>query len=549
LRNITKKSKSITNYKTSAKILTESHNLGIYIRVRRVRETGQEETSANRQKLTWLEKFLAAIEKLGNKLPDPLTLFFILSLLVIIVSAIAASVDLSVVHPGNGKAIAAVSLLTPDSIRKIFTQAVKNFVEFPPLGTVLVAMLGVGVAEATGLLAAVLREVVMITPRKLIAPTVIFAGVMANVASDAGYVVLVPLGAVIFLAFGRHPLAGLAAAFAGVAGGFSANLLISSLDPLLAGLTQTAAQLIKPEYQVNATANYYFMAVSTFLITLIGWFICEKIVEPGLGVYTGEVDIKMEQVSARGKKGLRWAGYAFLAFVAFILALLIPPQGILRDPEKFTIIPSPFIEGIVFIIALAFLIPGIVYGKVAGTIQNDKDVAKALGNSMSSMGYYIALAFFAAQFISYFTWSNLGIIIAVKGADFLKATGITGPPLLILFILISVFIDIFIGSASAKWAIMAPIFVPMFMLLGYSPELVQAAYRIGDSTTNIITPLMPYFPVVVAFGQKYDRNLGIGTLISLMLPYSIAFLIGWSLLFIIWFILGLPLGPGAAMRI
>ncbi len=220
-----------------------------------------------------------------------------------------------------------------------------------------------------------------------------------------------------------------------------------------------------------------------------------------------------------------------------------------NDPQKFTIIPSPFIDGIVFIIALAFLIPGVVYGKIAGTVRNDKDVARYLGNAMSSMGYYIALAFIAAQFISYFAWSNLGIIVAVKGADFLKATGITGPPLLILFILVSVAIDIFVGSASAKWAIMAPIFVPMFMLLGYSPELVQAAYRIGDSTTNIITPLMPYFPVVVAFGQKYDRSLGIGTLISLMLPYSIAFLIGWSVLFVIWFMLGLPLGPGAGMRI
>lgn len=513
-----------------------------------MRETRPEEASAKR-KSTWLEKTLAFIEDLGNKLPDPLTLFFILSLVVIAVSAIASAINISVVHPGNGKTIAAVSLLTPESVRKIFTQAVKNFVEFPPLGTVLVAMLGVGVAEATGLLSALLREMVMITPRKLIAPAVIFAGVMANVASDAGYVVLVPLGAVIFLAFGRHPLAGLAAAFAGVAGGFSANLLISSLDPLLAGLTQTAAQLIKPDYQVNATANYYFMAVSTFLITLIGWFICEKIVEPRLGVYVGEAEIEMEEVTANERKGLRWAGYAFLAFVAFILVLLIPPQGLLRDPEKLTIIPSPFIDGIVFIIALAFFIPGVVYGKVAGTINNDKDVAKALGNAMSSMGYYIALAFIAAQFINYFAWSNLGIIVAVQGADFLKSTGITGPPLLIMFILISVLIDIFVGSASAKWAIMAPIFVPMFMLLGYSPELVQAAYRIGDSTTNIITPLMPYFPVVVAFGQKYDKNLGIGTLISLMLPYSISFLIGWSVLFVLWFVLGLPLGPGAAMRI
>ncbi len=516
-------------------------------RVKLVPET--RDADSNKAKSTWVQKSLAFIEELGNKLPDPLTLFFILSVFVIVVSVIASSVNLSVVHPGTNKTVAAVSLLTPDGIRRIFTQAVKNFVEFPPLGTVLVAMLGVGVAEATGLLSALLREIVMVTPRKLITPVVIFAGVMANVASDAGYVVLVPLGAVIFLAFGRHPLAGLAAAFAGVAGGFSANLLISSLDPLLAGLTQTAAQLIRPEYQVNATANYYFMAVSTFLITLIGWFICENIVEPRLGAYTGDADIEMNEVTATERKALRWAGYAFLAFIAFILVLVIPPQGILRDPEKFTIIPSPFIDGIVFIIALAFLIPGVVYGKVAGTVRNDKDVAKYLGNAMSSMGYYIALAFIAAQFISYFAWSNLGIIVAVKGADFLKATGITGPPLLILFILVSVAIDIFVGSASAKWAIMAPIFVPMFMLLGYSPELVQAAYRIGDSTTNIITPLMPYFPVVVAFGQKYDKSLGIGTLISLMLPYSIAFLIGWSVLFVIWFMFGLPLGPGAAMRI
>lgn len=511
-------------------------------------QTTPPETPENK-KPNSLTKSLALIEELGNKLPDPLTLFFLLSILIIIISAIAAALKISVIHPGKGEAISAVSLLTPDSIRRIFTSAVKNFTDFPPLGTVLVAMLGVGVAESTGFISAVLREVVLITPSKFIAPAVIFTGVMANIASDAGYVVLVPLGAVIFLAFGRHPLAGLAAAFAGVAGGFSANLLISTLDPLLAGLTESAAQLIDKNYQVNATANYYFMAVSTFVITLIGWFICEKIVEPRLGTYQGEVAVQMERLTSVERKALRWAIFALLIFTAFILTLVLPPQGILREPKTFTIIPSPFIEGVVLIIALAFFIPGVVYGKVAGTIQNDKDVAKALGNAMRSMGYYIALAFVASQFIAYFAWSNLGIIVAVTGADFLKATGITGPPLLILFILISVLIDIFIGSASAKWAIMAPIFVPMFMLLGYSPELVQAAYRIGDSTTNIITPLMPYFPVVVAFGQKYDKNLGIGTLISLMLPYSLAFLLGWSALFIIWFVLGLPLGPGAPMRI
>ncbi|MCG6137746.1 MAG: AbgT family transporter [Nostoc sp. LLA-1] len=501
------------------------------------------------EKFAWLGNALAFIESVGNKLPDPLTLFFLLSLLVIIVSAIAAAFNLSVIHPGTSETITAVSLLTPDGIRRIFTSAVKNFTDFPPLGAVLVAMLGVGVAEATGLLSALLRKIVLIAPSQFICPVVVFAGIMANIAADAGYVVLVPLGAIIFLAFRRHPLAGLAAAFAGVSGGFSANLLISSFDPLLAGLTQSAVELINPNYQVNATANYYFMAFSTFLITIIGWIITEKVVEPRLGNYQGEINFSMERLSALENKGLRWAGYSFLAFTAFLLVMVLPPQGILRNPETFTIIPSPFLDSIVFIIALAFLIPGIFYGKAAGTIHNDKDVAKALSNSMSIMGYYIVLAFIAAQFIAYFSWSNLGAIMAINGAEFLQSTGITGAPLLILFILVSMLLNLFVGSASAKWAIMAPVFVPMFMLMGYSPELTQAAYRIGDSTTNIITPLMPYFPLVVAFGQKYDKDLGIGTLIAMMLPYAIAFLLGWSILLIIWFILGLPLGPGALMKI
>lgn len=501
------------------------------------------------QKATGLGAALAFIEAVGNQLPDPLTIFFLLSLMVILASTIAAAFNLSVVHPGNGDTIVAVSLLTPEGIRRIFTSAVNNFREFPPLGTVLVAMLGVGVAEYTGFLSAVIRKIVLIAPSKFICPAVIFTGIMGNIAADAGYVVLVPLGAIVFLAFRRHPLAGLAAAFAGVAGGFSANLLISSLDPLLAGLTQSAVELINRNYQVNATANYYFMAVSTLLITLIGWFVTEKIVEPRLGNYTGEVDYQMEQLSVAQNKGLRWATYALLGFIAFVLVMVLPPQGILRHPETLTIIPSPFLDSIVFIIALAFLIPGIVYGRIAGTIENDKDIAKALTNSMSAMGYYIVLAFIAAQFIAYFSWSNLGAIMSINGAEFLKSTGITGAPLLILFIIVSMLLNLFVGSASAKWAIMAPVFVPMFMLMGYSPELTQAAYRIGDSTTNIVTPLMPYFPLVVAFGQKYDQNLGMGTLIAMMLPYAIAFLLGWSILLIIWFVLGLPLGPGALMRI
>jgi len=510
-------------------------------------QTTPPEQSSPPQKPGWISKSLAFIEAVGNKLPDPLTLFFIFCLAVIVISAIAAALNVSVVNPGNDETIAAVSLLTPDGIRRIVTEAVTNFTEFPPLGTVIVAMLGVGVAEATGLLAALLRQLVLVAPARLISPTVVFAGVMSNIASDAGYVVLVPLGAIVFLAFKRHPLAGMAAAFAGVSGGFSANLLLSPLDPLLAGLSQSAAQLINPSYEVNATANYYFLAVSTFLVTLVGWYITDKIVEPRLGSYQGEA--VLEELTARERKGLRWAGYALLAFVIFVLALLLPPQGILRDPETYAIIPSPFIDGIVFLIAIAFLLPAIAYGKAAGTIRNDKDVAQSMGSAMSSLGYYIALAFIAAQFIAYFNWSNLGIITAVSGANFLRATGITGPPILLLFILLTVVLDLFVGSASAKWAVMAPVFVPMLMLVGYSPELTQAIYRIGDSTTNIVTPLMPYFPIVVAFGQKYDKNLGIGTLISLMLPYSLSFLICWTVLFFVWLFLGLPLGPGAPMQI
>lgn len=498
----------------------------------------------------FLGSVLQWVEKVGNRLPDPVTIFVVLCLLVAIASAIAAGVGISVTHPATGETIEAVSLLTPEGIRRMVTEAVENFVSFPPLGTVLVAMLGVGVAEYTGFLTAILRQGVLIAPAKLITPAVVFIGIMSNVAADAGYVVLAPLGALVFLAFGRHPLAGLAAAFAGVSGGFSANLVINALDPLLAGITEAGAELINPDYQVNVAANYYFMVVSTVLLTAIGWWVTDRIVEPRLGTYQPSEagsDFALERLTAAEKKGLRWAGYALIAFIGLLAVLVLPPQGILRDPETYMIIPSPFLSGIVPLIMLGFLIPGIAYGIAAGTIKTDKDGIQGMTSAMSSMGYYVVLAFFAAQFVAYFSWTNLGIIVAVSGARFLQATGLTGIPLLLGFIGISGAINLFIGSASAKWAVMAPVFVPMLMLLDYSPELTQLAYRIGDSTTNIITPLMPYFPIIVAFGQKYDKNLGLGTAIATMLPYSVAFFLGWSLFFVLWLLLGLPLGPGASV--
>ncbi|WP_294376989.1 AbgT family transporter [uncultured Clostridium sp.] len=500
---------------------------------------------------------LGAVEKIGNILPHPTTLFVILCAIIMVVSHITYKLGTSVTYEGIDVAtgelkeltVGVVSLLTPEGIRYMFTNAIKNFTSFAPLGTVLVALLGVGVAEGSGLISTLLKKLVLSTPKRFITVIIVFAGVVSNIASDAGYVVLIPLGAVIFKSCGRHPLAGIAAAFAGVSGGFSANLFPGPTDALLAGITTEAARLSDATYEVGITGNWYFIIISTFLITILGTIVTEKIIEPRLGEYkAGENDEnEVMEVTAEQKRGLLFAGIAFLITIAAILLLVVPYNGVLRNPETHAILKSPFMDSIVIIISILFLIPGIAYGIGEKTIKDDKQVINLMGKSMSSMGSYIVLVFFASQFVAYFGYTKLGTIIAVKGANFLEATGIKGIPLLLAFILVAAFINLFMGSASAKWAIMAPIFVPMLMGIGYSPELTQIAYRIGDSTTNIISPLMSYFALIVAFAEKYDKDSGIGTLISTMVPYSIVFLIGWSILLIVWFIFKLPLGVGAGI--
>jgi aminobenzoyl-glutamate transport protein len=511
--------------------------------------------------------FLGLIERVGNRLPHPVTLFALCALGVVLLSAAAAYFQWQVDDPRPERArlpegvIAARSLMTGEGLRWMVENLVTNFTGFVPLGTVLVSLLGVGVAERSGLLSAAVRALVLGAPRNLITVMIVFAGVLSNTASEMGYVVLIPLAAALFHSLGRHPFAGLAAAFAGVSGGYSANLLLGTVDPLLSGITQEAARMIDPEYEVHPAVNWYFMIASTFLVTGLGTFVTARIVEPKLGAYDpsrGEEGVKgisMDPVSRIEKRGLFWAAVAaggmallFLWLAGPGIPLLdgLPGWGILREPETGGLLRSPFLRGVVVMIFVFFLVPGFVYGRITGTMKNDRDVINAMAATMSSMGLYIVLVFFAAQFVSFFAWTNLGSILAVVGADIIKAIRLDNALVFIPFILLCCFVNLMLGSASAQWAITAPIFVPMLMLSGYSPEVIQAAYRIGDSSTNIITPMMSYFGIIFAFAARYDRRLGIGTLISMMLPYTIFFLIGWIALFYFWvFLLKLPVGPAS----
>ena len=497
-----------------------------------------------------LTRTLGFIERAGNALPHPATLFAGMAVLVIVVSAIAARLDLGVLHPGTGETIRPVSLLSVPGLHRVLTGLVPNFTGFAPLGTVLVAMLGIAVAEGSGLIGAALKLLVLSAPRRLLTLAIVFAGVMSNTGGEIGYVLLLPLSAIIFLGVGRHPLAGLAAAFAGVSGGYSANLLLGTVDPLLAGLSEEAARIVDPAYQVSPASNYYFMVVSAFVISITGTVVTERLVEPRLGAYHGQgANEGVVPLADAERRGLGFALAAGVAFTALLLWGTVPDGGFLRDPETGGLLRSPFMTGIVGVIFFAGVTVGLAYGIGAGTIRSDADVVKAMGQAMQTLGVYLVIVFFAAQFVAFFNWTNLGLIFAVKGAEILRASGLGTVPLIVSFVLVSATINLFMGSASAKWAIMAPVFVPMFMLLGYSPEFTQAAYRIGDSVTNIISPMMSYFALIVAFMQRYDERAGIGTIVATMLPYSVIFFIVWVGLLIVWILAGLPVGPGATLHL
>ena len=505
----------------------------------------------NSKQLKWLNW----VERVGNKLPDPAFLFVILTFVVMIASAIASSLGVSVTYEGVNTSTGAIdtittgvnNLLAADGLRYIVTNVVNNFTGFFPLGTVFTVIIGVSVAEGSGMLSVLLRRIVGGTPKSLISAMVVFLGIMSNIASSTGYIVLVPLGALIFIASKRHPIAGLAAAYAGVSGGWAANLLLGSNDPLFAGISTEAARIIDPNFTVLPTSNWFFMIVSTFLITAIGVFVTDKIVEPSLQKYDLKLEDEIEEITGAEKRGLRFAGISFVVYLLIMVVLVVPQNALLRNPETGEIINSPFMSGIIFFMLLFFLIPGLAYGIGAGTIKSSHDVSKMMTDGIKGISNFLVLIFWAAQFTSIFAYSNLGIVISVNGARLLTEIGLTGLPLLLLFVIVAAAIDFVMPVDTAKWALMAPIFIPMFMQVGLTPDVTQLAYRIGDSTTNIITPLMPFFPMIIAYFQKYDKKAGIGTVISTMLPYSIAFLIGWLILLAIWYMTGLPIGPGAFM--
>lgn len=498
---------------------------------------------------SFLYRFLGRIERAGNALPHPALMFLGLMALVILISGIATWSGMSALHPVTGETLVPMNLFSGEGLRYIITEMVKSFTGFAPLGTVLVAMLGFSLAEKSGLLSTLLRLVVLKAPRPLLVPAVLLAGVMSHTGGDIGYVLLIPLAGLTFHSAGMNPIAGLAICFAGVSGGFAANILLSTADPLLSGISQEAARILDKAYVVTPLSNYYFMATSSLLIIGLGTLIARKITIPFLGEYKGEAAANgLVSLTPTERKGLRWAGVVTALLIAFVLIGLIPADGYLRDPAHPEFLKSAALKGVVALIFFFGALPGLAYGMAAGTFRTQQDVVKAMQDAMVTMAPYLVMVFFASQFIQLFTVSNLGLILAVKGSDALKVLELGPVPLMLGFILLTVLLDLVIGSASAKWALMAPIFVPMFMLLGVSPELGQASYRVADSVVNIISPLMPYFPLVLAFAAKYDPRANVGTVIALMLPYSIGFLIFWSLMLFIWITLGLPLGPGALLH-
>ena len=494
-------------------------------------------------------KVLDFIERVGNQLPHPYILFLWLCLILALISLACSMTGISVVNPTNGETVLAKSLISKDGLVWLLENLLSNFQGFSPLGLVLAMQIAIGFSEKVGLLTTAMRRAILGVPLWALTATVLFLGINGSIASEASIIVVPALAAAAFESVGMHPVAGLLAGYAATNAGFTACVIVAGTDVLLSGVTESAAQMIDPSMTVNATCNWYFMFVSVFTLTAAGVFVNKKFIVPRLGTYDpvdGEgVDAveSTSEITPVQAKALRAAGIFSILYILLFAILVIPSGGILRA-EDGSILNGPFIKGLVPILMIYFILVGVVYGVKAGTIKNSSDVPMLMAQALEGMTGYIVLVFVIAQFINMFSYTNLGMIIAVKSADALQVAGFTGIPLMLFFILLCCVVNLFMTSGSGKWYIFAPILVPMMMMLGYSPAFAQIIYRIGDSTTNAITPIYPYIPIAIGMAKKYDKKFGMGSLISMMLPYSIAFLLVWVVQMVVWVVFNLPLGPG-----
>ncbi|MDR3265171.1 MAG: AbgT family transporter [Synergistaceae bacterium] len=495
---------------------------------------------------------LGWIERVGNKLPDPITLFVILSAAIVLISWICSLFGVSAVHPGTGKTMEVINLLSKDGFRQIWSKAVTNFSGFAPMGIVLVAVIGTGVAEKSGFLAALMQKMLTGIPPVMVTVIIVFICVNGNVAGDSAFVIMPPLAAATYLSMGRNPMVGLFTAFASVAAGFCASVILALTDTLAYGFTEGAARLLDPSYAASPAINYYFLVVSCIILTVVGtlvseWFVAPRFAHVDLARY-GKAE--RTALTPEQEKGMKYALRGLAVAVLLIVLMCLGSDPLLGDPAQggsLTSPVAPFMSGLVVTVAVLFFVPGAIYGFASGKYRNDKQMFADITLAFRDMAPYIVLCFFCAQFTNYFGWSNLGVIIAVKGAELLKALNFTGIPLLIGVVVASCVINLFIGSASAKWAILAPVFVPMLILLNLDPAVTQIAYRIGDSITNPLSPLFYYFPVILGFAHRYEKDTGMGTVIANMIPFSFWFTIAWLLQLVVWVMMDLPLGPGGGI--
>ena len=549
---------------------------------------------------TFSQKMLDGIEKIGNKVPHPVIIFLILIGLVIVLSAVFAAMNVKVtyeaatpapvvgeqVYPGGSyedstqvapedlyqhdmvthtETAEIKSLLTADGIRFIFTSAVSNFTNFGVVGVILVAMIGVGLAEESGLIGALIRKLVKVAPRWALTFIIVLLGILSSVASDAGYLVLIPLGAVAFMSVGRHPLAGLAAAFAGVGATFGVNVMITPVDGIITEVTNESIHLVDPSRTIGLTANLYFGIGSTIFLAFLITAVTSRIIEPRLGTFNpvdapvppeeggapGQVGVPDASVEPPGQaRGLRFTLWGLLGLAVVLLLLTVPTNGILRNPQTGSIFEdSPLMDSLIFIIMLVFLVLGLCYGAGAGTLRGSAAAMAAITKTFAGLAGLIFMLLVIAQFIAYFNYTNMATIAAVKMADWLESADVGALWLLVGFIVVTLILDIIIPGVIPKWAIFAPVFVPLFLRLGVAPQTVLAAYRVGDSPVNVITPLMVYLPFIVVLTQRYKKTAGVGTVVSLMIPYTLIVAVAWTLFYIAWYLIGIPFGPGAPVHL